>query len=369
MLTVTRSITPDLDRFTEYLRSSFRDARFSNGGPLSSLLELRLRELTAARQFSLVSSGTMALEIALRALGIRGEVITTPFTFCATSHAIAYAGARPVFADIDPKSLTLSPDAIVAAITDRTEAILPVHVYGHPCEVQRIEEIARQHGLAVVYDGAHAFNSSHSGIPIGHFGDATAYSFHATKVFHTAEGGAVETTDPALADKVRLLRNFGIESEGRVVACGTNGKMSELSAAMGLAVLDCIHEEHAARAGLRTLYEDLLADTPGIAIHTIPKSATSGLYFIIRVDGRDDPTRRDRLQTELAHRGILARRYFFPLTSEAPFFSASTDPRATPNALRSSREVLALPFHGGIRKQDAERVVSEVDRFMREELG
>jgi dTDP-4-amino-4,6-dideoxygalactose transaminase len=246
MLSVTVPIVPDFDVFASYARRAFEGKRFTNGGPLVSTLELRLREILGARYLVLLSNGTLALELALRALTLKGEIITTPFTFCASTQSIVWAGATPVFADIDPVNLTVDPAAIEAAITPRTEAILAVHVYGRLCDFEAIESIARKHGLAVIYDGAHAFNTSWRGKSIGNYGNATTYSFHATKLFHTAEGGAVETSDSALATKISSLRNFGIESEDVITQCGSNAKMSELSAAMGLAVLSKVGEEHTA---------------------------------------------------------------------------------------------------------------------------
>jgi dTDP-4-amino-4,6-dideoxygalactose transaminase len=366
MIVVSRPIVPDLEQFTGYLRLCFEQGRFTNGGPLLSLLELRLRELTAARNLCLVSNGTIAIELALRALGIQGEVITTPFTFCATSHAISWAGATPVFADIDPERLTIDPARIEAAITPHTQAILGVHIYGHPCDVLAIQRIADKHGLAVIYDGAHSFNTSHNGTPIGHYGNATTYSFHATKLFHTGEGGAIETNDAALAEKLRALRNFGIESEDVVSECGTNAKMSELSAAMGLAVLDKLGDEHAARASLRTIYENLLRDTPGIRICNTSEDSARSLYFVIRVDVSGDPARRDRLQAALKSQGVLARKYFYPLTTEAAFHRATANPQDTPVAFRASREVLALPFHSGVTEADAAKIAGVIISAMRD---
>jgi dTDP-4-amino-4,6-dideoxygalactose transaminase len=369
MLLVSQPVVPDFEKFTSYLRSSFDQKRFTNGGPLQSLLELRLRELTAARNLCLVTNGTVAISLALQALGIKGEVITTPFTFCASSHAITQSGAQEVFVDVNGTSLTIDPSQIEAAITPRTEAILGVHVYGQPCDVEAIQAIADRHGLAVIYDGAHAFNTSYKGKPIGHFGNATTYSFHATKLFHTGEGGAIETNDHTLADKIRLLRNFGIESEEVISECGINGKMSELSAALGLAVLDCIGEEHAARSALRLRYEELLGDVPGVTICTTSEDTRTGLYFIIRVDVSNDHGLRDRLQAGLKSHGILSRRYFYPLTSEAPFYRDRHNPVDTPVAFSASREVLALPFHGSITEKDALRISRAIRSIMLQETA
>jgi dTDP-4-amino-4,6-dideoxygalactose transaminase len=357
MLTVSQPIIPDFDRFTSYLRIAFAERRFTNNGPLLSLLELRLRELVAARNLILVSNGTIALQLALQALGVKGEVITTPFTFCATTHAIVWAGAQPVFVDINPHNLTIDPAQIEAAITPRTEAILGVHVYGRICDVEAIQKIADKHSLAVVYDAAHSFNAAFRGTPIGHFGNAVAYSFHATKMFHTGEGGAIETSSSELAEKLRGLRNFGIESEDSITQCGTNAKMSELSAAMGLAVLDKIGEEGRARSALREVYNDVLASVSGISLFPGPEDSATDIYYIIRFHP-DNARLRDQAQAQLKARGVLARKYFYPLTSDASFGYSQPQDAAIPVARQASRDVLALPFHSGVSKGDVENIAA-----------
>jgi dTDP-4-amino-4,6-dideoxygalactose transaminase len=353
LLTVVQPIIPDFEKFTSYLRLAFDERRFTNGGPLVSLLELRLRELIRARNLVLVANGTLAIELALRSLKIRGEVITTPLTFCATTQAVVWAGAVPIFVDVDPEHLTIDTDAIAASITPRTEAILAVHVYGRVCDIDGITKIAKKHGLAVIYDAAHAFNATYKGLSIGSFGDATAYSFHATKLFHTAEGGGVETPNSDLAEKIRSMRNFGIESEDVITQCGTNAKMSELSAAMGLAVLEKVGEEQRARAPLRAKYNLELANIPGITLYGGPEGSTSDLYYIIRVHGSD---KRDHLQSKLRSVGILTRRYFYPLTSDIPLGDIKTNAVSLIHAKKASKEVLALPFHSGVSSSDVDTI-------------
>ncbi len=349
MLTVVQPIIPDFEKFTSYLRLAFVEKRFTNGGPLVSLLELRLRELIRARNLVLLANGTLALQLALRALKIRGEVITTPLTFCATSQAVVWAGATPVFVDVDAERLTIDTEAIAASITPRTEAILAVHVYGRLCDFEGIEKIAKKHGLAVIYDAAHAFNASYNGVSVGSFGDATAYSFHATKLFHTAEGGAIETPNSELAEKLRSLRNFGFESEDVITQCGTNAKMSELSAALGLAVLEKVGDEQRARSALRRQYDAALSDVAGLVLDPGPEGSASELYYVIRVHG---PENRDRLHAKLRSMGILARRYFYPLTSDIPLGDAKILGTPLTHASRASQEVLALPFHSGVSTAD-----------------
>lgn len=357
MLNVAQPIIPDFDRFASYLQIAFSERRFTNDGPLLSLLELRLRELIAARNLILVSNGTMALQLVLQALGVKGEVITTPFTFCATTHSIIWAGAHPVFVDIDPHNLTIDPAQIEAAITPRTEAILGVHVYGRICNVEAIQRIADKHGLAVVYDAAHAFNAAYRGTPIGHFGNAVAYSFHATKMFHTGEGGAIETSNSELAEKLRRLRNFGIESEDSITQCGTNAKMSELSAAMGLAVLSKLGEEGRARSKLRNLYNHALSGITGITLFPGPEDSTTDIYYIIRFNA-DNIHLRDQAQAQLKRQGIMTRKYFYPLTNDAVFGLGERQTAALPVALKASRNVLALPFHSEVSERDVENIAN-----------
>jgi dTDP-4-amino-4,6-dideoxygalactose transaminase len=363
MLTVTQPIAPDIDRFIGYVRAAFERKRFANGGPLVGLLELRLRELISARHLLLVCNGTAALQLILRALGIRGEVITTPFTFCATTQAITWIGATPVLVDIEDNSLTINPESIEAAITPRTEAILGVHVFGQACNVDAIKAIAAKHSLAVIYDGAHAFNTARSGVPVGAFGNATAYSFHATKLFHTAEGGGIETPDAALASKLALMRNFGIAAEDQIVEVGTNAKMSELSAAMGLAVLDELAEEDNRRAKLREYYNAHLQEVPILSIHPADEQLVQiQQYYVVRVRHNSTPRVRDLLHANLKARGILSRRYFYPLTSEIlgeyPCITADL-----PVARKISEEVLVLPFHGGLSTKDADYVIDSIKSF------
>jgi dTDP-4-amino-4,6-dideoxygalactose transaminase len=363
MLTVAQPIAPDFEQFARYARQAFEQKRFTNGGPLVGLLELRLRELIAARNLILVSNGTAAIELALRALKVRGEIITTPFTFCATSHAITWTGGTPVFVDVVDDDLTIDPKQIEAAVTPRTEAIVAVHVFGRACDVEAIDSIAKKHGLAVVYDGAHAFNVSRNGVPIGRFGDATTYSFHATKLFHTGEGGAIEAADAELAERLRTLRNFGIESEDCITSCGTNAKMPELSAALGLAALDGLTDARRVRSELRGFYDDALKNVAGISVHDSRGYQPSDLYYVIRVDIGRDSSRRDKLYAYLKSHGILARRYFYPLTSEAPFYASCARLEATPVAFRASRTVLALPFHSGVSQRDRMQVAELITAF------
>ena len=270
---VVRPRLPDLEGFVERLRTIWASGWLTNGGAQHLELELRLRHMLGVPSLSLFNNGTMALLTACRALSLRGEVITTPFTFPATPHVLSWLGATPVFADIDPATLTIDPDRIEPLITPQTTGILAVHVYGTPCDVDRLEAIARRHGLKLVYDAAHAFGVRVGGRGIGTFGDASAFSFHATKVFHTAEGGALACSDPELAGHAALLRNFGIRSEEEVELPGLNGKMNELQAALGLSVLDDLADEWRTRLQLSAVYRDALADLPGLAQ---PGPATGG---------------------------------------------------------------------------------------------
>lgn len=331
----------------------------TNGGALHLRLEQALSATEDAGDVAtLTSSGTMALMLAL-GLGQlpRGaEVITTPLTFAATAQAIAWSGLTPVFADVDPVTLTLCPRAVAAAITPRTAAILPVHFLGLPCDVAALADLARRHGLWLVYDAAHAFGVTLDGTPIGHFGDASAFSLHATKILHCCEGGFV-TTRRDRADALRRMRNFGLE-RGLPAGPGLNGKMSELHAAMGLALLPQLEAELAARADLRRTFDAALSGLPGIRLHGAPPGASPSMgYYALRMA----PALRARLHLALAEGGVLARDQFpllnapGSLWAHCPTITADGGPAA---ATQHGPGVLCLPFHGRITPADADRILS-----------
>ncbi|HNA85760.1 MAG TPA: DegT/DnrJ/EryC1/StrS family aminotransferase [Nitrospira sp.] len=356
---VTRPLMPDLDLVMNRLRDVWSSQWLSNGGAQHNLLEDRLRDFLKAPHLSLFNNGTIALLVAVQSLRLQGEVITTPFTFPATTHVLAWNNIKPVFCDIEPGSLTIDPDRIESLITNRTTGILGVHVYGIPCQVARIQEIANRHGLKVIYDAAHAFGTEIRGKGIGTFGDISMFSFHPTKLFHTAEGGALTYNDPHLKQRIDLLKNFGIRNEFEVLLPGINGKMNELSAVIGLTVLDLVNEERSRRAVIRAQYRRELGDVPGIEFPDQPEDATSSeQYLVVRITKDGFGKSRDEVFEYLRQYRVFARKYFYPLTSDYPCYhqlpSASAD--ALPNAQKVAQEVLCLPFYGLLKESDVSRI-------------
>ncbi|WP_112312375.1 DegT/DnrJ/EryC1/StrS family aminotransferase [Pseudogemmobacter bohemicus] len=352
---------PDPARLAELTAGALAAAWLTNGGALHMRLEQALATTQAPGDaVSLTSSGTMALTLALMLgnLPPGAEVITTPLSFAATAQAIAGLGLVPVFADVDPVTLTLCPRAVEAAITPRTGAILPVHFLGVPCDVAALSGIAGRHGLWLVYDAAHAYGVTVEGVPIGHFGDASAFSLHATKIMHTVEGGFVVTRAES-ATNLRRMRNFGLE-QGRPTGPGLNGKLSELHAAMGLALLPGLPEELAARNALRRVYDRALAGLPGLSLQG-GKPAAPGYYSL-----RLAPDLRAGLHLALAEQGIFARDHFPLLCGPGTcwqgqrIITAGGGPALAPGL---APQILCLPFHGRITASDAQRVCEAVTRF------
>lgn len=304
-------------------------------------------------------NGTIALQLALRSLDLSGEVITTPFTFPATVHAIEWNGLTPVFCDIDPDTYNLDPEIAAACITSRTSALVPVHVFGSPCDVTALEATAQRARLRVVYDAAHAFGVSHRGRPIGEWGDLAVFSFHATKLFHTAEGGAVVGTRDALARSLRLLRNFGIVSEDEVEGVGLNGKMSEIHAALGLAMLGAIEEEISGRGALSERYDASLAGLQGLRFQRIsPETRRNYAYYTIEVDPDCFGVTRDELHAALQTEGIVTRKYLFPLCSRNTAYRdlPSAQPGRLPHAERLADRILSLPLYGEMPACDVDAI-------------
>jgi len=360
-LHVSRPVLPPLESYTRLLESAWASHRLTNGGSLHVSLEARLALTLGVPGLSLTASGTTGLLLACRALGLSGEVITTPYTFAATPHAISWCGLEPVFCDIDPADLGLLPAAVEAAITPRTSAILAVHVYGIPSRLEEMERIARRHGLALIYDAAHAFGVQVDGRGIGTFGDASVYSFHATKLFHTGEGGALACRDPRVQERVDSLRNFGIAGGESACEAGLNGKMSELQAALGLAVLPRVDEEWACRATLARAWREELSGIDGITMPSWPDGVRpSHTFFPIAVDANAFGCTRDSLHDWLRSRNVMARRYFFPLCSDLPSYRdlPSSAPGLLPNAREASERYLCLPFHSGVREADVATIVN-----------
>jgi dTDP-4-amino-4,6-dideoxygalactose transaminase len=355
---VTKPLLPPLDEFMPYLTRIWESGWLTNGGPFHQELEAALAEYLGVQHISLFANGTIGLVTALQTLRVTGEVITTPYSFVATAHSLLWNAITPVFADVEPGSFNLDPDRIVEAITPRTTAILPVHCYGIPCDVERIQTIADTYGLKVIYDGAHAFGINYKGDSLLRHGDMTMLSFHATKVFNTFEGGALVCQDAKTKRRVDFLKNFGHSGEVTVVAPGINGKMNEIQAAFGLLQLRYVDEAISRRRGIDALYRKFLKDVPGISCLAEPQDSTSNYgYFPIIVDA-DYPLSRDALTERLRAHGIYARRYFYPLITEFPMYRGlpSAHPDNLVEATAISRRVLCLPVYPDLDAAVVERI-------------
>ena len=345
---VTQPFLPPLDEFIPYLREIWKSKWLTNAGPFHQKLETALAEYLDVEHLALFVNGTLALVTALQALRITGEVITTPFSFVATTHALWWNGIKPVFVDIEPEFLNIDPEKIEAAITPQTTAILPVHVYGNPCNVERIRQIADTYGLQVIYDACHAFGVTINGDSILNFGDLSVLSFHATKVFTTFEGGAIICHDEKIKKRIDFLKNFGFAGETTVVGPGINAKMSEFQAALGLLQLKHIDEAIEKRKRITELYRGHLKDTKGIKIlYDIKGVRHNYPYFPILIDHREYGKSRDEVYEELKRYNIYTRRYFYPLISQFPTYKGleSAQHRKMPVAERVAKEVLCLPIY------------------------
>jgi dTDP-4-amino-4,6-dideoxygalactose transaminase len=364
---VTRPILPPLETYVEHLRAIWTSRQLTNAGPLTRALERHLNAYLQTPHISLFNNGTTALMTACRALDLSGEVITTPFTFPATLHALSWNGITPVFADIDPVTMTIDPVAIESLVTDHTTGILGVHIYGLPCAVGMLQALAAKLALHVVYDAAHALTTRINNQPITSFGDISALSFHATKLFHTAEGGALVARDPQLRKKIGLLRNFGIEAEATVLECGINGKMNELQAALGLCLLSLIENERTARRKLAGVYRDRLSGLPGVtSMPRPPKVILSEQYFVIRITEIHAGVSRDVLWQTLKRFKVFTRRYFSPLCSDYPHYKSlpSADPARLPVAHTIVREVLCLPFYSALGIEGVHRICDIIEHIL-----
>ncbi|HRQ56059.1 MAG TPA: DegT/DnrJ/EryC1/StrS family aminotransferase [Azoarcus taiwanensis] len=359
---VTEPHLPPLEDFIPYLEQIWESKRLTNGGPFHQQLETELAHYLGVEHLSLFANGTLALVTALQALRITGEVITTPYTFAATTHSLLWNDIKPVFVDIDPHTCNLDPERIEEAITPATTAILPIHCYGIPCDVTRIQQIADTYGLKVIYDAAHAFGVKQSGQSILRHGDLAILSFHATKVFNTFEGGAIICPDAKIKQRIDYLKNFGFANEVTVVAPGINGKMNEVSAAMGLLQLRHIDQALHARAAIFHRYELALQGNPTLHLqHVAPGLEWNHAYCPLFVHP-EHPVDRDTLYERLKSNGIHARRYFYPLTSSFPMYrglpSATTE--RLPNAHRLANQVLCLPVYPALDSAGQDRVIDIV---------
>lgn len=352
---VTKPVFPKLEKFSKNLEYIWETQWLSNNGNMHKQLEKKLKKYLKVPYLSLLNNGTIALLIALKALDIKGQVITTPFTFAATVHAIKWSDLEPIFCDIDPIHMNINPKLIEKVITPGTSAILPVHVYGTPCDVNTIKKIAKKHNLKVIYDAAHAFGTEIDGNGIGNYGDITMFSFHATKLFHSAEGGALVCKEKKLKEKIDLLKNFGIKNEEEVILPGINGKMNELQAAMGLSVLGLVDGERKKRRKIAEIYKMELENIEGIYfLPYMPNIKDSYQYFIIRINEKKFSKSRDYVYEELKKYNIFARKYFFPLCSNFDFYKSLQSARTEnlPVANTISNQVLSLPFYGSLKEEE-----------------
>jgi dTDP-4-amino-4,6-dideoxygalactose transaminase len=359
---VTRPALPPLDRLFPLLEEIWASGVVTNGGPMHDRFTSALIRHLGVEHLAVYNNGTVALMAALRQQAVTGEVITTPFSFVATAHAIRWVGAQPVFVDIEPRTLNLDPSCIEAAITPRTSAIVPVHCYGHPCEVEAIEDIARRYGLKVIYDAAHAFGVRLHGKSLLSWGDLSVLSFHATKVFNTFEGGAVICRDAITQKAIELVRNFGIVDETTVVDVGLNGKMSEFNAALGLLQLESVNSAIALRRDVHDRYRNALGDVQGLTIvDSGNREGHNFAYCPILVD-EPYPLLRDSLYEHLRSHGIYARRYFYPLLSALPMYSetASSVSWDVPVARAMAERVLCLPIFPGLDEASQRAVIDAV---------
>lgn len=352
---VTRSSMPPFEEYAGLIRKLWDSHWLTNMGDFHQQLERELKEYLMAPNLSLFVNGHTALEMALQACNLSGEVITTPFTFASTTHAIVRNGLTPVFCDIRPDDYTLDAGKLESLITDKTSAIVPVHVYGNICQVEAIDRIAKKHGLKVIYDAAHAFGETVDGVGVASFGDASMFSFHATKVFNTIEGGAVVYRDAELAHEINGLKNFGILDEETVALVGGNGKMNEFQAAMGLCNLKYVDQEIGKRRQVYRRYQLRLSDVPGIRLcPDDPKVKRNYAYMPVVFDGfRKD---RDQVFAELETHEIYTRKYFYPCVNAYQCYREQFRPEDTPVALKISQQVLTLPMFADLPLDEVDRI-------------
>jgi len=358
---VTQPSLPDLQEFIQYLESIWKSKQLTNNGPYHQQLEKEMAEFLGVKYISLFANGTLALLTALQVLRITGEVITTPYSFVATTHALWWNKIKPVFVDIEPKYCNIDPEKIEAAITPQTTAILPVHVYGNPCYVNRIQEIADTYGLKVIYDAAHVFGNNLNGISVLNYGDLSTLSFHATKPFTTMEGGAIVCHDEKTKQRIDYLKNFGFAGETKVMAPGINSKMNEMQAALGLLQLKHYGENIEKRKIIATLYKSELKQIKGIT--TLPDyqglTNYNYIYFPIFVDEKEYGKSRDELYYYLQENGIYGRKYFYPLISDLPTYRglSSSKRENLQVAKEISEEVICLPIYPDLGEGMVEKII------------
>jgi dTDP-4-amino-4,6-dideoxygalactose transaminase len=350
MINVTKTYLGDIDKFKGYVEGIYSRGWLTNHGPLLGELETRLKDYLGVKHIILTNNGTLALQVAYRALGLTGSAVTTPFSFVATSSSLQWEGIRPIFADIDPLTWNISPEQIEQRIEADTSAIVGTHVFGNPCAVERIQQIAQKHRLKVVYDGAHAFAVRHAGQSVLNWGDISTLSFHATKLFHTIEGGAIITNDDELARRVYLLCNFGIADTDRIDGIGINAKLNEFSAAMGLCILDDIDNILEERAEIAHRYSARLSNYLDLQ-QPQENSLLNHSYYPV---GLSNEQQLLRVRTLLNSRGVNPRRYFYPSLDTLEYLQPQR-PQTVSRSL--SERVLCLPIYPGLARDDQDKVI------------
>ena len=362
---ITRPLLPPLENVTSKMSEVWDSKWLTNNGMQQQRLEIELKNYLNVKHLSLFTNGTLALLLGMKALDLKGEVITTPFTFPATVQALDWNNLTPVFCDINPDTLTIDATKIESLITDKTSAILGVHVFGNPCDVEKIQSIADKYHLKVIYDGAHTFGTKINDKPISSFGDMTMFSFHATKLFNTVEGGALAFKDKGLAEKLNHLKNFGLAGPEEVVLSGLNAKMNEIQAVMGIEVLKIVGKERQKRHEIKKTYEKNLAHIPGIRVLTSLENENSSYqYFVIEIDENEYGNSRDWIHEELKKFNVFTRKYFYPLCSEFHWYQHldSAQPGNLIVAQKAVQQVLSMPYYGDL---DAESV-SKICRILEE---
>lgn len=363
LITVTSPLLPNLDDFNEMLKQIWASKWITNNGSFHKQLEKELAVYLKVPYISLFTNGTLPLITALQALRITGEVITTPYSFVATTHALWWNGIKPVFVDIDPTTGNINPDKIEAAITPKTTAIMPVHVYGKPCDTKRIQEIADQYGLKVIYDAAHAFGVEFNGESILNAGDLSTLSFHATKVYNTVEGGAMVMHDEKMKKRIDYLKNFGFANETTVVGPGINSKMDEVRSAYGLLNLKQVDAAIEARHQVAIKYREVLRNVEGVTFFDdIPSVRHNYSYFPIFIDAKKYGMTRDELYFKMKEQNVLGRRYFYPLISEFSTYRGleSAKPENLPEAHKMADSVICLPMHHALSNDDIQRILDSI---------
>jgi dTDP-4-amino-4,6-dideoxygalactose transaminase len=368
MIYVTKPYLPPLAEFLPSLEKIWDSHVLTNCGPFHQEFERELCRYLGVEHVAVFANATIALVTALQSMRITGEVITTPYSFVATTHALHWNGIKPVFVDIDPRTLNLDPEKVEAAITPQTTAIMPVHCYGHPANVEALQRIADIYNLKIIYDAAHAFAVKKNGTSVLSHGDLSVLSFHATKVFNTFEGGAIVCPDAKTKLRIDQLKNFGHAGETSVVAPGINGKMSEFNAALGLLQLKHIDDALRQRRQIDTLYRDQLSAIPGIRLlHAAPGCEINYGYFPILIQD-EFPISRDELYDRMKDAGVHPRKYFFPLISEFPMYRglASSSKQNLPVATKASRQVLCLPIYPGLERATIDKICDLISAYAHE---